>query len=167
MTFLVFNSSDPDLYEKVLYKYNIIRLVKPNSSFITNVAEQYFKNKNIVMLVIESMCIGILMPIHIAKQFKYIANILEYEDYELPIEGGMKVCTICNKWDTHNWSFTKLNRFYNWYGDIEDKSCEELIQNHKEWSGYDIQFIQSMCWENDENILESMNMTNTSNNIVL
>ena len=141
-------------YEHILYKYNIINLVKPNTVFTTNVVDLYYKNKNMVLLVIESMCTGILMPIHIARKFKYITNVLEYNDYETPIEDGMKVCIICDKWDTHNWSFTKLSKFYSWFDFIENKTCDELTEKYRNYCQYDIHFMISLCWNNEPEDLE-------------
>ena len=143
-----------DEYEQILFKYNIINMVKPKNIFTANVVDLYFKNKNMVLLVVESMCTGILMPVHIARKFKYITNVLEYEDYETPIEGGMKVCIICDKWDTHNWSFTKLSKFYDWFEYIENKTCDELTEKYKKYHQYDLHFIVSMCWTNDEEDIE-------------
>ena len=34
---------------------------------------KYYHNPNIIVLIIESMCIGIVMPSHIAYKFKYIS----------------------------------------------------------------------------------------------
>ena len=69
-------------------------------------------NKNIVLLIIESMCIGIVMPIHIANKFSYIVNAIKYDEYIEIVKNGMKIVSISNEWDTKKWSMTRIMKFY-------------------------------------------------------
>ena len=61
--------------------FGIIDLVVPNNSFTENKLEKYYIHKNIVVLIIESMAIGIVLNEHLAKKFKYIDNVIQYKDY--------------------------------------------------------------------------------------
>ena len=135
--------------------FGIIDLITPNISFTKYEIEKYYIHNNIVVLIIESMALGIVMNLHLAKKFKYIDNAIKYKDYSVIFEDGMKIIKISEKWDTSLWSYFKLKNFYNWVEIIENKSCtiiEADIKRQTEISVvkyntlYDIHFLNSLCW---------------------
>ena len=132
--------------------FGLIDLVVPNMSFTKYEIEKYYIHSNIVVLIIESMATGIVMNVHLAKKFKYIENAIEYKDYSVIFEDGMKIIKISTKWDTSLWSYFKIKNFYNWIDCIENKSLlvieEEIKTKYCSNSSipYDMQFLNSLCW---------------------
>ena len=71
-------SSLQDDYECNFNEYfGIFDLISPPEINNANI-EKYYKNANIIVLIIEPMCIGLLMPYQIAMKFKYIENSIKY-----------------------------------------------------------------------------------------
>mgnify|MGYP000235827487 CR=1 FL=1 len=149
----------------IVHYYGILNIVKPKSDMFFDIGA-YCSNKNIVMLVIETMCIGIIMPLHIANKFKYIENAINYGEFKQVRDNGMKIVSIGEKWDTRRWSYSKIKNFYNWLSDIETKTCSEIEVQYKRTISqasfmrphYDMHFLSSLCWNNDldiENIIEN------------
>ncbi|MBI95828.1 hypothetical protein CL656_01635 [bacterium] len=149
-------NSDNDEFSKYDYKcsfkeyFGLIELIVPNQSMKYNM-EKYYIHKNIVVLIIESMAIGIVMNLHLAQKFKYIDNVIEYKDYSVIFEDGMKIIKISTEWDTSRWSYYKIKDFYNWFDafHIENSSCsklEERFQKMMYESSPDIEFLSSLCW---------------------
>ena len=95
------------------------------------------------------MALGIVLNEHLAKKFKYIDNVIQYKDYSVIFEDGMKIIKISTEWDTRRWSYFKLKDFFNWIGSVENKSCskiEEELSTCKYDPGYDVEFLNSLCW---------------------
>ena len=147
--------SDNDENSKYDYKcsfneyFGLIDLIVPNKSFTENNIEKFYIHKNIVVLIIESMALGIVLNEHLARKFKYIDNVIQYKDYSVIFEDGMKIIKISTEWDTRRWSYFKLKYFYSWVQDIENKSCtkiEDEIKNNNFNLPYDIHFLNSLCW---------------------
>ena len=142
---------EEERYESFMYHLSLTNIITPDKfKSKSEIVNYYIKNKNMIILIIEPMCIGIIMPMHIAKKFKYIENVLKYDDYEVFNE-GIKVVKIPCEWETRKWSYSKLNHFYNWLGEVEDKTItilEEKIQSQPKYIPYhfDYHFLESLCW---------------------
>jgi hypothetical protein len=131
--------------------YGIIDIVlPPNLSSID--IEKYYKNPNIVILIIESMCLGIFMNLHIARKFKYIENSLkDTEDHEYVYENGMKIVRVPSEWNTLKWSYIKIQKFYKYLPYIDDLSIEELEIKGLDvkrglFPNFDYNFLESLLW---------------------
>ena len=74
--------------------------------------KNYYIHSNVVVLIIENMSLGIVMNAHLANKFKYVQNAIQYKDYSVIFENGMKIIKIPKEWDTNNWSYFKLRNFY-------------------------------------------------------
>ena len=170
----IINNNENKLHEisvDIVQEYGIINIVKPKSELFFDMGA-YCMNKNVVLLVIEPMCVGIIMPVHIAMKFKYIENAIKYEDFKQVGDNGMKIVSIDEKWDTRRWSYSKIKNFYNWLSDIELKSCNEIEEEYKANISrvsfmrptYDMHFLSSLCWNND---IDIENIVETSTTIVM
>lgn len=159
------NAEIHELGVDIVHYYGILNIIKPKTEMFFDIGA-FCSNKNIVMLVIETMCIGIIMPLHIANKFKYIENAIKYEEFKQVRDNGMKIVSIGEEWDTKRWSYSKIKNFYNWLGEIETKSCSEIEDEYKRNLSrasfmrphYDMHFLSSLCWNNDldiENIVEN------------
>ena len=142
----------PDHYEVDFMEYfGIIDLVLPNN-LSSNDIEKYYKNPNIVILIIESMCLGIFMNIHISKKFKFIDNCLkDPEDHECVYENGMKIVRVPSEWNTLKWSYIKIQKFYEHLPHIDDLSMEELELKRLDvqrglFPNFDYHFLDSLHW---------------------
>ena len=155
----------------IVQYYGILNIIKPKSDMFFDIGS-YCCNKNIVLLVIETMCIGIIMPLHIANKFKYIENAIKYEEYRQVRENGMKIISVDEKWDTKLWSYSKIKNFYGWLGDIEMKSCNELEEEYNKKITqvsfmrpcYDMHFVSGLCWNNE---LDTVSIIENNSNIIL
>ena len=142
---------EEELYESFMFKFNLTNIITPDKyKSKTEIIHYYLQNKNMIIVIIDSMCIGIIMPMHIAGKFKYIENILEYDDYET-YNQGINIVKIPCEWETRKWSYTKINRFYNWLGEVEDKTItmlDEKIQKQSQYisQSFDYHFLESLCW---------------------
>ena len=135
--------------------YDILTFVTPNKSMFFNIND-HLNNKNIVLLIIESMCIGIVLPEHIARRFSYITNAIKYEEYTNPTENGMKIVKIGSEWDTRKWSYSKIKKFYNVLEYIEmydtDKIKEKIYNYELDFetrTNIDIYFLESLLWNSN------------------
>ena len=155
------NLSLKDNYECTFKEYfGLLNIIYPHKSCITDYElEKYYNNPNIIVLIIEQMCLAIVMPYHLAIKFKYIDNIIKYKDYYVIYEEGMKIIKISNEWNINKWRYTKILNFYNWIIQIENKSCEELeletVQKKEDITYinpvFDINFLNALCWNHDIN----------------
>lgn len=140
-------------------KLNIVDVIVPPGIYKCNIYD-HVHNPNLNIIIIESMCLGIIINDHIANKFQYIKNINKYDedDIERVTPDGMKIYRINKEWDTRKWSYTKISRFYNYFDEIENMSCSEIGENIKDRHIYyikniDYHFLESLCWNNDiENI---------------
>lgn len=136
--------------------FGLFTVVFPTSTIYMGNVEKYYVNPNCVLLVIESMCIGILMNLQIANRFAYIKNCIAHNDYTCIFDGGMKIVKVTNKWNTTKWSFVKLQKFYDTLYLIENENCDNLeiamlrpfMESYLKPS-YDIEFLKSLGWNND------------------
>lgn len=150
-------SSLQDSYECNFNEYfGIFDLISPPEINDANI-EKYYNNENIIVLIIESMCIGLLMPHQIAMKFKYIENSIKYGDYSYIYEDGMKIVRVSKEWDTKKWSYTKIKNFYRHLDIFEQLSMSQiefiLLNNkvsRKKYKYCDIEFLDSLCWDGDE-----------------
>lgn len=139
--------------------FGLIDIIYPTNFDYHNI-ENYYHNSNIIVLIIESMCIGIIMPSHIAYKFKYISGCVQHNDVEYLFDNkeGIKIIRINNEWDTRKWSYTKIIKFYSYLYEIENKSCDEIEfeidkLNLSKFgaSKIDIEFLNSLCWNSGLN----------------
>ena len=139
--------------------FGLIDIIYPTNFDYHNI-ENYYHNSNIIVLIIESMCIGIIMPSHIAYKFKYISGCVQHNDVEYLFDNkeGIKIIRINNEWDTRKWSYTKIIKFYSYLHEIENKSCDEIEfeidKSHLTKvipSKIDIEFLNSLCWNSGLN----------------
>ena len=150
-------SSLQDDYECTFNEYfGIFNLISPPEIKYANI-EKYYNNGNIIVLIIESMCIGLLMPHHIAMKFKYIDNCIKYGDFSYIYEDGMKIVKVSKAWDTKKWSYSKIKNFYKYLDTFEQLSMPQiefmLLNNkvsRKSCTFCDIEFLDSLCWDGDE-----------------
>lgn len=147
------------LHNEYEYEFNeyfgIFDMVKPESLKYSNI-EMFYNNSNVIVLIIEPMCVGILFTAHIAMKFKYIENCINYGDYGYIYENGMKIVKVKSEWNTSKWSYTKLLKFYNHLDLFEQMSVSEIeikILNckhtRKSYPYCDIEFLDSLCWDGD------------------
>lgn len=147
----------PDNYECSFNDYfGIFDLIVPPEISATNI-EMFYNNNNIIVLIIEPMCIGILMSYQIASKFKYINNCIQYGDYSYIYENGMKIVKITKDWDTRKWSYLKIKKFYYNLEYFEKSSISHIeidILNknstRRTYQYCDIEFLDSLCWDGDE-----------------
>ena len=132
--------------------YDILTFVTPNKALFFNLKD-HLMNKNLVLLVIESMCLGLVLPDHIARRFSYISNAINYEEYDSINENGMKIVKIGSEWDTRKWSYSKIKKFYNVLEHIEmydvDKIKEKIYSYELDFearTNIDINFLDSLLW---------------------
>ena len=135
-----------------LSEYDILTIVVPENSSSFNLKD-HIHNKNIILLIIESMCIGIVLPQHIANRFSYIVNSIKYNDYIQEYKNGMKIIKIDSEWDTRKWSYSKIRKFYKVLEHIElydvDKLKEKICGFELDFetrTSIDINFLESLLW---------------------
>jgi hypothetical protein len=134
---------------------DILTIVEPNNSRLFNIND-HVRNRNAVLLVIDSMCLGMLLPYHIARRFSYIVNAIEYDEYVEIEEGGLKMINIDKNWDTKKWSYSKIKKFYNILEYIElydtDKIKEKICNfeyNYEIRMSIDFHFLESLLWNSN------------------
>ena len=131
--------------------YALIDLIIPRSIAKENL-EKYYNNSNIIVMIIEKMCLGIFKSLHIAEKFTYIKNAIKYKDYSYVYENGMKIIIIPQEWDTRKWSYTKILRFYDNLHKFETKNYQELLLDQTTNieigydNGVDLEFLSSLLW---------------------
>ena len=138
--------------EKEKYYEDILTFVTPNKELFFNI-EDYSRNKNLILLVIENMCLGLVLPVHIAQRFSYVKNAINYDEYTEKYKNGMKIITISSEWDTHKWSYSKIKKFYDILEHIEmhdvDKIKEKVYSYELSFetrTNIDINFLESLLW---------------------
>ena len=143
-------------YYKQKHQLHISTLLVPNARFEINNEVYYencynaFYNPFMCLLVIQDMCMGIFMPMHLAKKFGYIRMILEKQEYyTLNQKTSCVVITINDEWDTSKWSYEILSRFYtgmhNYISDINNEEIKKLDswkQQH-----IDMEFLDALCYQ--------------------
>lgn len=128
--------------------FGIMDLITIDSSITKHNIENYYIHSNIVVLIIENMSLGIVMNAHVANKFKYIQNAINYNDYSVIFENGMKIIKIPRQWETRNWSYFKLRNFYTWIQIMENKTIDNVAEGSFKDS-IDAEFLDSLCWNTD------------------
>ena len=105
-----FNNSDELSEECFMYKYDIISIIYPNKCHIIDFIN-FISNKNMILLIVEDMCLGLLLPYQIARRFSYIVNAIKYDEYETYVKNCAKIIKISSDWDTRKWSYIKISKF--------------------------------------------------------
>ena len=109
-----------------------------------------FYNPHMCLLIIQNMCIGIFMPMQLAKKFGYINMILEKQEYyTLNQKTSCIVITIDEKWDTSKWSYTLLSEFYTRMLHYISDSTIEQIKKDDDWKlqYIDLAFLEALCYQ--------------------
>ena len=123
-----------------------------------------FNNPNMVLLIIEDMCLGLIMTDHIATKFQYIKQTLEYREGNqlsanpIPtyLDFPIKIINIDKKWDTRIWNYHKISRIYfeGVFDKIEHYSLKEAIKYFKKnkWAKNDacLNFLTALSWHGGE-----------------
>jgi len=140
---------------KIKHQLNIIHFIIKCNTY-ENENQLYYNalyNPYMCLLIIQEMCIGIFIPIHIAKhKYAYLNMILERKEYTtLNQKTSCKIITINDNWDISKWSYCKLIKYDNWMNNyVEDNTLEEiktLIQDDDWKTQYiDLPFLEAMCF---------------------
>ena len=128
--------------------FGIMDLITINSTITKYNIENYYIHSNVVVLIIENMSLGIVMNAHLANKFKYIQNAIQYKDYSVIFENGMKIIKIPTAWETSNWSYFKLRNFYTWIEMLENKAIDHVAEGPFK-NSIDKEFLDSLCWNTD------------------
>ena len=131
--------------ECFMYKYGIISIIYPKKCHIIDFVN-FISNKNMVMLVIEDMCLGLLLPYQIARRFSYIVNAINYDEHETYVNNGMKIIKISSDWDTRKWSYIKISKFYETLHLFENKTVDKIKEDNEEVHRVDLNFLESLLW---------------------
>ena len=139
-------------YYKIKHQLHISTIVLQESVKENHYQNCYnaFYNPHMCLLIIQNMCIGIFMPIQLAKKFGYIRMILEKQEYyTLKQKTSCIVITIDEKWDTSKWSYHLLSEFYKrmlYY--ISDTTIEQ-IKKEDDWKlqYIDMEFLDALCYQ--------------------
>ena len=128
--------------------FGIMDLISIDSKVTNYNIEQYYIHSNVVVLIVEAMSLGIVMNDHLARKFKYIENAINYKDYSVIFENGMKIVKIPKAWETKSWSYFKLRNFYTWIEMLENKTIDDVAEGSFKDS-IDKEFMDSLCWNTD------------------
>tara|TARA_E500000178_G_scaffold315200_1_gene333983 strand:- start:174 stop:662 length:489 start_codon:yes stop_codon:yes gene_type:complete len=147
----------------VVIKQNVGLEISKDEIFLNSL-----NNENMNLIIIDSMCLGLLLNDHIANQFTYIRMLVERNEIKYYKNYNIKIFQINNKWDTYNWCYHKIEMFYYNLNQIENKTIpeiEETITNSNfVWDRIDIEFLKSLSWGYDNNETNN-NETNNNDNI--
>ena len=138
---------------KFLKKYNLINIVIPNMNheLRSNIEIIYdcLSNPFMYLLIIESMCIGILMNKHIIYKFCYVKNVEKYNNIDKANLNKINIINIGDEWDTSRFNIDKINRFY--YDSVPyilDKNISQIKQlDNYILQKIDIHFLEALSWE--------------------
>lgn len=154
MKHLLLNMNNDSYYTFKEY-FGLVDLVLPRG-ITEETLENYYKNPNIVLVIIDSMCVGIIMTTHIAYKFDILFKKLNTlsADVSFFYEGGMKIVHIGTDIDTRSWKYFKILEFYNYLKYIDDKSCDELELEFVRGPNtpppiYDLNFLKALKWNDD------------------
>ena len=162
------NPNTHDFYLKAKQELNIEKFTVDKDTQITLSEQIYnsFNNPNMVLLIIEDMCLGIIMTDHIATKFQYIKQTLEYRKenrlsaIKIPtyLNFPIKIIKIDKNWDTNNWNYYKISRIYfeGVFDKIETYSLKEAINYFKKniWLKKDacFNFLTALSWHGGEEL---------------
>ena len=139
-------------YYKKKHQLQISTLLIPDSDSENKFENCYnaFYNPHMCLLVIQDMCIGIFIPMHLAKKFGYINMIIEKEEYyTLNQKTSCIVVTIDEIWDTSKWSYHLLSQFYTRMLHYISDTTIEQIKKDDDWKlqHIDLAFLEALCYQ--------------------
>ena len=134
----------------VMKNLNLIKIIVPENDNVSknDMIWMSLLNPNMNLLIIESMCIGIVMTDYMANNFGYIRSIKNYDTPLKYKKFSIKIVIIDSNWDIYNWNNVNLERFYYSMADnIIGKQLEE-IKNFDSWKveTIDIKFLEALSW---------------------
>ena len=137
-------------FYQTMNKFNLAHISYPDDLPSNNKIEliwNYINNPNMYLIIIESLCLGIIINDHLANNFGYIRGMKEYANFEKYNKYKIKIIRISNKWDTSKFNISKLKSFYNMETYINNKSLE-YIKKEDEWikDKIDINFLEALSW---------------------
>ena len=160
------NLNTHEFYLKAKLDLNIEKFTINKDTHIAISEQIYnsFNNPNMVLLIIEDMCLGLIMTDHTANKFQYIKQTLEYRKEErlsannIPkyLNFPIKIIKIDKKWDTYNWNYYKISRIYieDVFNKIETYSLNEAINYYKknDYLKNDVcfNFLNALSWHGGE-----------------
>lgn len=166
----IVNQNKVDKYYKILKALNIDNVIEGVYGDIYSTFLNSMKNSNKCLIIIESMCIGLVLTDYIAFKFGYIRSLMEYDKCEKYKNYNIKIFRINTNWDTRKWSYLKICKFHMHLDYYEQLNCEQikdvLANNRWKKQNIDFEFLQSLCWdppkleESDINIDLSGNVVN-------
>jgi len=160
------NSDSHQFYLKAKLDLNIEKFTVEKDTQIALSEQIYscFNNPNMVLLIIEDMCLGLIMTDHIATKFEYIKQTLEYRKESqlsanpIPtyLDFPIKIIKIDKNWDTRIWNYYKISRIYfeGVFDKIEHYPLKEAINYFKKnkWVKNDVclNFLTALSWHGGE-----------------
>ena len=137
-------------FYEIMNHFNLAHISYPDDIPSCNKIEliwNYINNPNMYLIVIESLCLGIIITDQMANSFGYIRSIREYGKFEKYNKYQIQIVRISNKWDTSKFNNLKLKHFYNMEPYITNKSIN-YIKEEEEWikSKIDINFLEALSW---------------------
>ena len=105
-------------------------------------------NPSCNIIIIESMCLGIILPDYFAYKFKYIQNLHIHNTPVKHPQFNIKIININSCWDTSKWSYQNLSKFTFRLPDYENCSIDQ-IKNFEPWKKalIDIHFLEALSWQ--------------------
>ena len=135
---------------KIMKDLNVMNFIHPDS--FKNDSQDLLllclHNPNMYLLIIESMCLGIIMTDHLAENFAYIRGLKKYHTFIKYKKYNIKVLKINSHWDTSNWNSDKLERFHS---DMTHYILGNQIEDIKQLDSWileklDIRFLEALSW---------------------
>ena len=149
------NKKNLNEYIRFIKKTQLTHILFPNMEPSIHFSDKFYlcnNNTHLTILIIQKMSLGIIMTDHTANQFGYIKCILEKGQHTIVSGSKLKIVTIDEQWDIHQWNPFKINRFYYDMSDYMQRhrsiaSLQEYIQEH-EWvkDKVDIAFLETLSW---------------------
>ena len=138
-----------DSFYNIISHFNLldVSIHLPGSCSKIEMISAIINNPNLVLIIIENLCIGIILPIHIAFKFEYIKNLNNYHTLGKDIKYLINIVKLDNFWNTSNFSMQKLLKFNYNIDLIENKNMEE-IKNLEDWEldKLDLNFLDALSW---------------------
>ena len=106
----------------------------------------YINNPNLVLIIIENLSLGIIIPIGIALKFDYINKLYNHDGFEKNSKYQINIVRIDKNWDTNKFSFSKLINFNKYFYYIENHNIEEIKNFDWELQYIDVHFLEALSW---------------------
>lgn len=138
--------------QEFMTEHSIIEMIYPKVVGIKMYPDSILNNPNIFILVIRNMAIGIVMVRSIAERFGFIRKMIQYNEEERFRNYAVNIIVIYEQWDTSNWYYTRVARFYEYLDFIEDKTVEYMISKESTATKayrVDTNFLLSLLWNNE------------------